>query len=90
MRSVVPAGRRGWSSGSPQRPAHLPQGAEALEAGRPGEPARRGQVPVGPEPDPVPAGLGDQLAHQGQAEPVAPVPRVDDQLAADVQVGVPG
>ena len=73
-----------------QGPAHLPQGTEPLEAGRPGEPGRRGQVPVRPEPDPVPARLGDQLAHQGQAQPVPAVERVDDQFAADVLIGVPG
>ena len=73
-----------------QGPAHLPQGTEPVEAGRPGQPGRRGQVPVRPEPDPVPARPGDQLAHEGQAEPVPPVQRVDDQLAADLQIGVPG
>ena len=90
VRSVVPAGRRGWSSGAPQRPAHLPQRAEALEAGRPGQPAAAGRSPWAQSRTRCPPASAISSRTQGQAEPVAPVPRVDDQLAADVQAGVPG
>ena len=68
-----------------QRTAHLPQGAEALEARDPGQRGGRGQVAVRPEPQRVAACLGGELTDQGPAEPVPAAVRVDHELAAHVR-----
>src|SRR5213078_2301984 len=70
-----------------QRAAHLPQGAKALEPGRPGQLGGRGQVAVSPEPQYVPARRDGELTGQGPAETPPPAVRVDNQLAGQLAVG---
>ena len=66
----------------PQRAPHLPQGADAAETGGGGEPGRRGQVSVCPDPYRQRALLGQHRTGQGQAQAAPAVSGVDHQFPA--------
>ena len=54
------------------------------EPGGGGEPGRRGQVPVRPDPHWQGAGLGHRRASEGQAEATPAVRGMNDQFSAAV------
>ena len=83
-----PAGREhGLVQRLTQRPAHLPQGAETVEARRPGQRGGRGQVAVGPEAEHLAAGRGGELTGQRAPESLPPPLRVDHELAGHLALG---
>ena len=85
----VPAGREGrLGQRLAQRAAHLPQGAEALEARGGGQRGGRGQVAVRPDPQRVAARRGGDARPPGPGRAPAGGGRVDHELAAHLGVRV--